>query len=68
MNLNHVDGRYYIQSNGQPLTIAHSREHAASKLGVDVSSIAQVVELAPRDRYPELLDALDAGELYEVAC
>ena len=58
----------YIQTNGQPLTIAYSSEHAASKLGVDVESIAQVVELAPRDRYPELLDALYAGELYEVAC
>ena len=58
----------YLTTNGTPIVIADDRGEAARLLNVDPASIAQVDELGPRDRHPELVEALEARRLFALAC
>lgn len=58
----------YITSNGTPIVIATDREHAATLLWVRPDDIFQVEELSPRDRHPELVEAMNNRTLYGIAC
>ena len=58
----------YLTTNGTPIVIADNRIEAARLLSVEVASIVAVDELAPRDRQPELVEALKARRIFGTAC
>jgi hypothetical protein len=65
---------FALASNGTPICTADSREAAANKFAaqfqciVSISEIFQVDELSPRDRHPDLVEALEARRLFGLAC
>ena len=65
---------FALMTNGTPICIADSREAAARKFAdkfqciVSPSEIFQVDELSPRDRHPDLCEALEARRLFGLAC
>jgi hypothetical protein len=65
---------FALASNGTPIVIAKDRVAAANKFAaqfqclVSPSEIFQVDELSPRDRHPDLVEALTAGRLFGLAC
>ena len=64
----------FLQSNGQPAVVALSMEHAAQLFrfydnrDVKTEDIAIVDELSPKDRYPEIVEAMKYGLLWQISC
>lgn len=65
---------FALMTNGTPICTAPDRKVAARKFAehyqcfVTVEEIFQVGELSPRDRHPDLVEALKAGRLFGLAC
>jgi hypothetical protein len=58
----------FLMTNGTPIVIADDRVEAARLLSVEVVDVIAVDELAPRDRQPELVEALKARRIFGTAC
>ena len=64
----------YLTTNGTPIVIANDRVEAARLLSfatgshVEVVDVVAVDELAPRDRQPDLVEALKARRIFGTAC
>lgn len=58
----------YLTTNGTPIVIADDRIEAARLLSVEVVDVVAVDELAPRDRRPELVEALKTRRIFGTAC
>jgi hypothetical protein len=58
----------FLMTNGTPIVIADDRIEAARLLSVEVVDVVAVDELSPRDRQPDLVEALEARRIFGTAC
>jgi hypothetical protein len=65
---------FLLSANGTPICIADDREDAARRFSerfqcqLSAGDMFVVDELAPRDRHPDLVEALEARRLFGIVC